>query len=116
MNIIFKIEEYFPETDQISVKFCEEKSLHPIDKYKSTVIDCKLLDCYSNDTFAYSLVRDYASPTIRDRINEQPILPENTGSGYKGNKLNIQDLVGKIVKIKEEKRSMTLLKTRRVTL
>tara|TARA_S200000501_G_scaffold378510_1_gene441504 strand:+ start:3459 stop:3806 length:348 start_codon:yes stop_codon:yes gene_type:complete len=115
MNIIFKIEEYLPETEQILVRFCEEKSHLCIDRYRSMVIDCKNLDCYSADTFAYSLMRDYGSIKLRIQKDQQPILPENMGSEIDG-KLNIQNLVGKVIKMKEEKRSMTLLKTRRVIL
>jgi len=38
MIIIYKVTDYFPETDQIAVKFCHEKSSKPIDDYNAISI------------------------------------------------------------------------------
>ena len=56
MIIIFKIIDYFPETDQISVKFCREKSSVPIDDYTAVAINCKDLNTYDVESFSESLV------------------------------------------------------------
>ena len=44
MIIIYKITDYFPETGQIAVKFCREKSSKPIDDYNAIAIDCKNIE------------------------------------------------------------------------
>ena len=41
MIIIYKITDYFPETDQIAVKFCREKSPISIDDYNPIAINLK---------------------------------------------------------------------------
>ena len=115
MNNIFKIEEYNPQFNQVIVKFCEEKSHYPIDQGKPVSIDCEALDCYGADTFAFSLMKNYGGARVRKQKNGQPILPENMGNEVEG-KLNIQDLVGKVIKVRIETREMNLLKTRKVTL
>ena len=115
MYSIFRIEEYFPESGAIQVRFCEEQSHYPINQGKAVVINCKDLDCYSADTFAFSLMRGYGNSRIRKQKKKQPVLPENEGSEIEGN-LNIQDLVGKVIKVKDQPRIMNTLKTRRITL
>ena len=47
MIIIYKITDYFPETDQIAVKFCREKSPTSIDDYNPIAINLKDLDDFS---------------------------------------------------------------------
>jgi hypothetical protein len=115
MNSIFRIEEYFPQTGQIQVRFCEEKSPYPIGEGRPVMIDCGVLDCYSADTFAFSLMRAYGNPRLRKQKNKQPILPENMGGEITG-KLDIQSLVGKVIKVKDQPRVMHILKAREVSL
>ena len=43
MMILFKIIEYYPDEQSISVRFCNAKSKKPIDDYKAVAIDCKNL-------------------------------------------------------------------------
>ena len=115
MNNIFKIIEYFPEKEQICVRFCEEQSHYPISQGKAVTISCKDLDCYSADTFAFSLMKSYGEARLRKQKNSRPILPKNSGTEIEG-KLNVPDLVGKVIKVKHLPRAMNLLKTREVTL
>ena len=42
MIIIFKITDYFPETNQLAVKFCNEKSSKPIDEYSALAVGLKI--------------------------------------------------------------------------
>ena len=115
MYSIFRIKEYDPQFNQIIVQFCEEKSHYPISEGKPVSIHCEALDCYSADTFAFSLMQSYGEARLRKQKNKQPILPENMGNEVEG-KLNIQDLVGKVIKVKEQPRLINLLKTREVKL
>tara|TARA_X000000368_G_C23041720_1_gene717239 strand:+ start:1070 stop:1417 length:348 start_codon:yes stop_codon:yes gene_type:complete len=115
MYSIFRIEEYNPQTEQIRVRFCEEQSHYPIGKGKSVMIDCKALDCYNASTFAFSLMKSYGESRIRKQKDKQPVLSENMGGEIEG-KLNIQDLVGKIIKVKNQPRTMNILKVKEVSL
>ena len=51
MIIIYKITDYFPETDQIAVKFCREKSPISIDDYNPIAINLKDIDAYDVESF-----------------------------------------------------------------
>ena len=51
MMIIFKITDYFPETNQIAVKFCREKSPISIDDYNPIAINLKDIDAYDVESF-----------------------------------------------------------------
>jgi len=115
MYSIFRIEEYDPHFNQIIVKFCEEKSHYPISEGKPVSIHCEALDCYSADTFAFSLMKGYGGARLRKQKNGQPILPENMGGEITG-KLDIQSLVGKVIKVKDQPRVMHILKARKVSL
>ena len=115
MYSIFRIEEYLPEYESIKVRFCEEQSHYPISQGKAVMISCKDLDCYSADTFAFSLMKSYGEVRLRKQKKKQPVLSENEGSEIEG-KLDIQGLVGKVVKVKNQPRVMHILKTREVTL
>tara|TARA_B100001250_G_C19113237_1_gene492013 strand:+ start:139 stop:486 length:348 start_codon:yes stop_codon:yes gene_type:complete len=115
MYSIFRIEEYLPETESIRVRFCEEQSHYPIDQGRAVMVNCKDLDCYSADTFAFSLMKSYGEVRLRKQKNKQPVLPENMGGEIEG-KLDIQGLVGKVIKVKDQPRVMHILKTREVTL
>ena len=42
MIIIYKITDYFPESNQIAVKFCNEKSSKPIDEYNALRLILKI--------------------------------------------------------------------------
>ena len=88
---------------------------YPIDQGKAVMISCKDLDCYSADTFAFSLMRAYGNPRLKKQKNKQPILPENMGGEITG-KLDIQSLVGKVIKVKDQPRVMHILKAREVSL
>ena len=115
MYSIFRIEEYNPQLNQIIVKFCEEKSHFPISEGKPVSIHCEALDCYSADTFAFSLMQSYGESRLRKQKDKQPILPENMGGEIEG-KLDIQSLVGKVIKFKNQPRVMNILKAREVKL
>ena len=52
---------------------------------------------------------------IRKQKDKQPVLSENMGGEIEG-KLNIQDLVGKIIKVKNQPRTMNILKVKEVSL
>ena len=44
MIIIYKITDYFPESNRIAVKFCREKSSKPIDEYNAVAINFEDID------------------------------------------------------------------------
>ena len=80
MIIIYKITDYFPESNRIAVKFCREKSSKPIDDYNAVVINFEDIDTNDVESFSESLVNKsglrrldkhcllYTSPSPRDGL------------------------------------------------
>ena len=60
-------------------------------------------------------MKSFGEARLRKQQNSRPILPKNSGTEIEG-KLNVPDLVGKVIKVKHLPRAMNLLKTREVTL
>ena len=48
MIIIYKITDYFPESNRIAVKFCREKSSKPIDDYNAVAINFENIEKFLN--------------------------------------------------------------------
>ena len=44
MKIIFKIEEYLPETEQVVIRFCRQNSPKPITEYPAKVYSTEIYD------------------------------------------------------------------------
>ena len=63
--ILFKIVEYYPEEESISVKFCNAKSKKPIDEYRAVAIDCKNLRMESFDLFKLRRICNHLSILVR---------------------------------------------------
>ena len=87
MIIIFKITDYFPETNQIAVKFCNEKSSKPIDEYNALAVGLEDID------------------TLDDNK------PEKIDGEF-----NINDLIGKVIGVNYPTRIYKKIKMRRVEL
>ena len=115
MIIIFKITDYFPETNQIAVKFCREKSPTSIDDYNPIAINLKDLDAYDVESFSESLVDKSGLRRIDKQDNKLTTLDENTPEKLDGD-LNIRDLIGKVIGVEYPTKIYSKIKMRRVEL
>ena len=115
MIIIYKITDYFPETDQISVKFCREKSSIPIDDYTAVAINCKDLDDYDVESFSESLVKNSGLHRIACQEEQLDVIEDNKPDDIQGN-FEIRDLIGKVICVKYFDRKINKLHMRRVKL
>lgn len=77
MNLLFKIIQHLPETDQIVVKFCRQNSPKPIDEYDAVAIDKKNINFSTPETFGTSLILAGMS-SIERQLREEPILQQNS--------------------------------------
>ena len=77
MNLLFKIIQHLPETDQIVVKFCRQNSPKPIDEYDAVAIDKKNINFSTPETFGASLMFAGMS-SIERQLREEPILQQNS--------------------------------------
>ena len=122
MNIIFRIDEYLPETNQIVIQLCKETSRNSIFSHEKVAINCETLDLYDAESFSHTLSAKYGSSIISEENRNEPILDDNKNSEIIEGDLNLQKLVGKVIKYdfydlqKHELKSRFRLNARRVEL
>jgi hypothetical protein len=116
MKIIFKIVAYYPEENRIEVKFCDEKSDVPIDSYKMYSIDCEQLEMSDPDLFTDSLIRKYGMRIVEKQIDRRPTNLYNASKPISDDKLDLNDLVGKVRDGKYFSRPRYPIKMRRIDL
>ena len=96
MNVIFKIVDYLPETEQIEVKFCRQNAPKPIDQYPSIMMDVSFVDQNSNyDDFIFSIM-NYGFNIILKQEKEEELIESNKAS-ERTNSILIEDNLNKVV-------------------
>ena len=96
MKIIFKIVEYLPESNQIAVKFCYEKSRKSIDDYAPIAINCDELDMFDLETFSDTLIRKFGLKRLEDQERKLETIPDNIPQKL-DDKFQVRDLIDKFV-------------------
>ena len=115
MIIIFKITDYFPETNQIAVKFCNEKSSKPIDEYSALAVGLEDIDAFDVESFSEALVNKSGMRRLEKQDRKLTTLDDNKPEKVEG-ELNIHDLIGKVIGINYPTRIYKKIKMRRVEL
>ena len=115
MIIIYKITDYFPETDQIAVKFCREKSSKPIDDYNAVAINFEDIDTHDVESFSESLVNKSGLRKLEKQDRKLTTLEENQPEKLDG-ELNILDLIDKVIGVDYPTKIYSKIKMRRVKL
>ena len=113
MKSIFKIDEYLPDTNQIIVRFSRLHAPQSIECYETMAIDCNHLDLYDCDSFVSSLMMKYGDRYVKEYEEREPI--KNNSETISG-KLDLPDLVGKIVECDTRDYRRSSLKVRKVEL
>tara|TARA_B100001248_G_C26954653_1_gene263180 strand:+ start:42 stop:383 length:342 start_codon:yes stop_codon:yes gene_type:complete len=113
MKNIFKIIEYLPDTQQIVVRYARKNTNKNIDEYIESAVELKQLDLYNCETFSKSLMRRYGEHNI-ERV-------ENETEGFNkcekiSGKLDIQNLIGKVIEVDADEYRREIIKMRRVEL
>ena len=115
MIIIFKITDYFPETNRIAVKFCREKSSKPIDDYNAVAINFEDFDTHDVESFSESLVNKSGVRRLEKQDKKLTTLDDNKPEKIEG-EFNINDLIGKVIGVNYPTRIFSKIKMRRVEL
>ena len=113
MKNIFKIIEYLPDTQQIVVRYARKNTHKNIDEYVKKAVDLKELDLYDCETFSKSLMRKYGESSIEKAENET--VGYNKCEKIFG-KLDIQNLIGKVIGVDYPTKTYGKIKMRRVEL
>ena len=115
MIIIYKITDYFPESNRIAVKFCREKSSKPIDDYNAIAINFEDIDTHDVESFSESLVNKSGMRRLEKQDRKLTTLDDNKPEKIEG-ELNINDLIGKVIGVNYPTRIYKKIKMRRVEL
>jgi hypothetical protein len=116
MKSIFKISHYYPETNQITIRFCRLHAPKNIDEYRPISLDLgEELDLYDIETFTQSIMRKAGEKWIERHEDSEELLFENIPETPKG-KFNMEDLVGKVISCETYKRYREGIKMRKVQL
>ena len=115
MMIIFKITDYFPETNQIAVKFCNEKSSKPIDEYSALAVGLEDIDAFDVERFSEALVNKSVMRRLEKQDRKLNTLDDNKPEKIEG-ELNIHDLIGKVIGVNYPTRIYKKIKMRRIEL
>ena len=115
MIIIYKITDYFPESNRIAVKFCREKSSKPIDEYNAVAINFEDINTHDVESFSESLVNKSGLRRLDKQDRKLTTLDENISEKLDG-ELNIRDLIGKVIGVEYPTKIYSKIKMRRVEL
>jgi len=115
VKIIFKIVEHIPESNQIAVKFCYEKSRKSIDDYIPIAVNCDELDMFDLETFSDTLIRKFGLKRVEDQEKKLETIPDNVPQKL-DDKFQVRDLIDKVVEGKYHQRDRFTLKVRKVEL
>ena len=115
MIIIFKITDYFPEINQIAVKFCYEKSSKPIDEYSALAVGLEDIDTLDVESFSEELVNKSGMRRLEKQDRKLTTLDGNKPEKIEG-EFNINDLIGKVIGVNYPTRIYKKIKMRRVEL
>ena len=114
MKVIIKIEQYLPDTEQITFRICGLHSHKTINDYRDYAIEISDLDITNTESFIDSLVFK-VKHLVEQQDENQPILDENTSIEI-GGELDIENLLGKNIESIIWERGTRLLKMRRLEL
>ena len=118
MKVIFKVNEYFPDTRQISLSMCKATSRKSIDEHKKTIVGLDELGYYDSESFVKAIIDRSGNTRIKEDNDSETVLPENVSEVITGD-LNMQDIVGKVIEGNVHdyySRKKSILKMRRVEL
>jgi len=117
MKMIFKIEEYLPDTKQVVIRYCRKNSPKPITEYPAKSVSTQNYDTSFDSQNLVESIAQYGYKKVFTQEDKENTLPENTPVDIP-NSLDIEDYVGKIicVEAKDAQEMMRSRKMRRVNI
>ena len=96
MKMIFKIEEYLPETKQVVIRYCRQNSPKPISEYPAKAVSTEIYDVSFDSRNLVKSISQYGYDKVLEQEEEEITLPENLPQEIP-NSVNIADYVGKVI-------------------
>tara|TARA_X000000368_G_C22925424_1_gene665068 strand:- start:443 stop:790 length:348 start_codon:yes stop_codon:yes gene_type:complete len=94
MNIIFKIVEYLPDTEQVIVKYARKNSHKSIDDHPSVTLSCDVIDTTDHPNIVESISQYGVNILEIDEKYEEVLESNKTSSEIESSSL--EDYVGKV--------------------
>ena len=96
MKMIFKIEEYLPETKQVVIRYCRQNSPKPISEYPAKAVSTEIYDVSFDNRNLVESISQYGYDKVLAQEEEEITLPENLPQEIP-NSVDIADYVGKVI-------------------
>ena len=96
MKMIFKIEEYLPETKQVVIRYCRQNSPKPISDYPAKAVSTEIYDVSFDSRNLVESISQYGYDKVLEQEEEEITLPENLPQEIP-NSVDIADYVGKVI-------------------
>ena len=95
MKMIFKIEEYLPDTKQVVIRYCRQNAPKPISEYPAKAVSTDNYDTSFDSRNLLESIAQYGYTKVLAQEDKEEILPENIPVDAP-NSLDIADYVGKV--------------------
>ena len=95
MKTIFKIEEYYPEDNQVVIRYCRQHSPKPISEYPAKAVSTGKYDTSFDSQNLVESIAQYGYRKVLTQEDNEETLPENVPEDIP-NSLDIADYVGKV--------------------
>ena len=96
MKMIFKIEEYFPETKQVMIRYCRQNAPKPISEYPAKAVSTEIYDLSFDSQNLVESIAQYGYNKVLKQEKKEDILPVNLPHEIP-NSVNLEDYIGKII-------------------
>ena len=100
MKIIFKIEEYYPDTKQVVIRYCRQNAPKPISEYPAKAVSTENYDTSFDSRNLIESIAQYGYNKILAQEENEETLSENMPVDIP-NSLNIADYVGKVICVED---------------
>ena len=96
MKMIFKIEEYLPETKQVVIRYCRQNSPKPISEYPAKAVSTEIYDVSFDSRNLVESISQYGYDKVLAQEEKEITLPENLPQEIPDS-VDIADYVGKVI-------------------
>ncbi len=98
MKMIFKIEEYLPDTKQVVIRYCRQNAPKPISEYPAKAVSTDNYDTSFDSRNLLESIAQYGYTKVLAQEDKEEILPENIPADVP-NSLDIADYVAGMNKL-----------------
>lgn len=98
MKMIFKIEEYYPDTKQVVIRYCRLNAPKPITEYSAKAVSTEKYDTSFDSRNLVESIAQYGYDKVFAQEEKETLLPENSPDEIPES-TDIADYVGKIISL-----------------